>query len=528
MKTVKFICIFIPLFVLFLPGLISADVPQMINYQGRLVTSEGDVVDTSVSMVFAIYNDSAGALPLWTETHALITVEDGDFSVLLGEINPISDTVFNGHIRYLGVKVGIAPEGRPLNPLVSVAYAYSAKSDDDWSKSGDNLYRLDGNVGIRTNNPTNKLTHIGDFRLKNAAGDSLCTIWRTSDHAGLLNTHGSNGSENINLSNSGGGNGDQGNIVLKNSLSFPRMYMSLHSGTEEGGFLAFGPNGNYNAVFVSTPNNENHGHIGAFDYNNVSKVDISVDDLEDLGEITTFGPSQSANARLTNHSGSPDFGAIAVYNSSDQDRAMMFAHPDYTGRWMARGSNGNYNIHVRNTSNADRGSFEVYDASQNFKAGIQINGSGQGFVFGDGKSFRMENPNQQDTEIWYTCLEGPEVPAYIRGTAKLSNGKAIITFPDHFKAVASEEGITVQLTPLSADSKGLTLAEKSLEKVVVAEMYDGKGSYEFDYLVMAVRKGYEDYQVIKPCMDPDFDDGIDAPDEIKSFNFEGVKYETAK
>ena len=147
----------------------------------------------------------------------------------------------------------------------------------------------------------------------------------------------------------------------------------------------------------------------------------------------------------------------------------------------------------------DRGYIAVFNNNfANPPAGMYVNAAGQGIVFGNVKAFREPNPNDPNTDIWYASVEGPEAAAYIRGTGQLVNGSAVITFPDHFKAVAGEVGMTVQLTPLSADSKGLAVLEKSLEGVVVRELLNGSGTYDFDWEVKAVRKGHENYRVIRP------------------------------
>jgi hypothetical protein len=57
--------------------------------------------------------------------------------------------------------------------------------------------------------------------------------------------------------------------------------------------------------------------------------------------------------------------------------------------------------------------------------------------------------------------------------------------------------MTVQLTPLSVASKGLAVVEKTAQGFIVKELMDGKGNYSFDWEVKAIRKGYEDYQVVR-------------------------------
>ena len=45
------------------------------------------------------------------------------------------------------------------------------------------------------------------------------------------------------------------------------------------------------------------------------------------------------------------------------------------------------------------------------------------------------------------------------------------------------------------------MTQRSVEGIEVRELRNGSGSYEFDYTVMAVREGHEDYQVIRPAED---------------------------
>lgn len=151
---------------------------------------------------------------------------------------------------------------------------------------------------------------------------------------------------------------------------------------------------------------------------------------------------------------------------------------------------------------AVRDEIGVYDDIRD-RAGIYIS-NGQGVVFGDTlamfgtKNFCIPHPNDPTKEIWYSCVEGPEAGIYARGTASLVNGRAVILLPEHFRAVASAEGLTVHVTPLSAKSLGLAVTRKNLDGVVVEELQSGSGSYDFDWEVKAVRAGYEGFQPVRP------------------------------
>lgn len=131
--------------IFFLCSISSADVPHMINYQGKLTPSGGGCLNDTVQMTFSIYLDTLGSPAQWTETQAQVVVKDGIFNVLLGSVNSIPASVFDGNIKYLGVKVESDPEMRPLKPMVSVPYAYRAGTADGdggshWSVADSVLY----------------------------------------------------------------------------------------------------------------------------------------------------------------------------------------------------------------------------------------------------------------------------------------------------------------------------------------------------------------------------------------------------
>jgi hypothetical protein len=62
------------------------------------------------------------------------------------------------------------------------------------------------------------------------------------------------------------------------------------------------------------------------------------------------------------------------------------------------------------------------------------------------------------------------------------------------------ESLTVQLTAASLKSQGLAY-EFQDGQLVVGEINNGKGAYEFSWVVTSVRRGFEDYQVVRPWDD---------------------------
>ena len=140
--------------------------------------------------------------------------------------------------------------------------------------------------------------------------------------------------------------------------------------------------------------------------------------------------------------------------------------------------------------------YDDIDAGGNIIAGGHLHAGGN--ISADGvKNFVIDHPLRNDKKIVYACIEGPEAAVYTRGTAELINGEAWITFEEHFELVVNPETITVQLTSLSAESEGLAVVEKTANGFRIKELRKGTGNYKFDYFVQGIRKGYEDYRVIR-------------------------------
>ncbi len=104
-----------------------AQIPKLINYQGKLNDANGLPVNGTRSITFSIYESAAGGSALWSETHASVTVTDGIFSILLGSVTDLGDLDFDKSY-YLGIKIGSGTELTPRKQIVSAAYAMRAEN----------------------------------------------------------------------------------------------------------------------------------------------------------------------------------------------------------------------------------------------------------------------------------------------------------------------------------------------------------------------------------------------------------------
>jgi hypothetical protein len=79
------------------------------------------------------------------------------------------------------------------------------------------------------------------------------------------------------------------------------------------------------------------------------------------------------------------------------------------------------------------------------------------------------------------------------GSAWLENGQTTVRLDPIFAAtVNTATKYHVFLTPRSADTRGLAVVAQNAEGFTVQEAHGGRGSYEFDYRIMAKVRGQED------------------------------------
>jgi hypothetical protein len=177
-----------------------------------------------------------------------------------------------------------------------------------------------------------------------------------------------------------------------------------------------------------------------------------------------------------------------VANTNSQDASSM----------RQFGPNGNINLdHNSLNGSPNNGYFSVNDESGVAQAGMYVNAAGQGLVFGDIMSFATAASARSSEKIFYSTLQGPEVAVYHRGTATLQSGKAEIVLPDHYRQQANLGSMTIQITPLYADTYGIAVIEKTDQGFKVAELKNGQGNFAFDYEIKCTKKGYEDWKVYR-------------------------------
>jgi len=135
-------------------------------------------------------------------------VKNGLFSTVLGEQTPFGAAVKFDKQYWLGIQVGNEPELSSRIALTSVGYSFSSLradtasvsvaslADTTWKQNGSNIYRMNGNVGIGTDSPGEKLTINGDSRVTgNLVIHAQPTTYYERGFTKYLNTNGSRQTE---------------------------------------------------------------------------------------------------------------------------------------------------------------------------------------------------------------------------------------------------------------------------------------------------------------------------------------------
>jgi hypothetical protein len=319
----------------------------------------------------------------------------------------------------------------------------------------------------------------GYVGVTNSAGNDRARITTNANGAGHISASNSAGTNVVQLSVS---NSNHGEISTSNASGAIINTIGA-TGTAQG-YIAANNSAGLERSFVM--GGANGGEIGVNDNSGKTRVLMAAASGVQVNDV--------------------DGSYLQIYNSGSSTNMILvdkFQHPRAevkSGTILAKGPNGVEHSFMSSATAPNLGYIGVCNSNlpgSPVKAGMYTTAGNQGVIFADVKNFKMDYPGKPDKQIWYGSLEGPELAAYIRGTGKLVNGHATIDFPDHFVQVANASTMTVMVTPLSGKSKGLAVVKKTNTNFSVEELMEGNGSYEFDWEVKCVRKGHEDFEVVR-------------------------------
>ena len=500
------------IFLLFAMTATAQSVPSGFNYQAvARDASDNPYTDREISVRLSIVNDNANTI-VYSETHNVITSSLGLFNLVLGQGNPISgnfsdiDWGQSDHSVRSSIDVngGNNYETAGESKLLSVPYAMYALS----SASGSGQPGPKGDTGdTGPQGPKGDRGDMGEPGPQGPKGDTGNTGPQgpkgDMGERGLQGFTGPAGPQG--LKGDTGDKGDQGDPG--DEIWTEVGNTAIYDGDVRIGSLsenAIEVKHNFSFTQVGTVTDDDLDLIannvigmtirpdGKVGVNNVSPIE----QLDVAGAIRATGDMYTVNGNLlaTNGYTQADGGFFTGIGSTVSQVNSNVAGSGYVS---VNSSFGDPLAVMTTESSSGQGYVAVKNFAGDNLAGMYVNTAGQGVLFSDIQFFLTADPTSSESLIAYSTIEGPEAAAYDRGTATLQGGTTTITFAQHFKHVADPGSMTVTITPLSADSKGIAVVEKTATGFTVQELFSGNGSYSFDWEVKCKRKGYEDFQPVR-------------------------------
>ena len=205
-----------------------AQIPRTLSYQGILTATNGTVVpDGNYSITFRLYDSLNAGTSRWTETQD-VAVSKGIFSVILGNVNPIS-LAFDKQY-WLGITVGSGSEMTPRIQLTSSAYSFRARCVDSLEngKAVKSINALKDSVTLAAGSNVT-ITSSGNTLTISATGGGGGTITGVTAGTGLYGG-GTSGNVTVGIADGGvGANQISGNAITKDKVANGQVVKSINT-----------------------------------------------------------------------------------------------------------------------------------------------------------------------------------------------------------------------------------------------------------------------------------------------------------
>jgi hypothetical protein len=217
-----------------------------------------------------------------------------------------------------------------------------------------------------------------------------------------------------------------------------------------------------------------HGGIGVYDEN--GKKAQLYSGLDGAGELILFGSNGNSNVLIGGTTDAPNMGGVWTKNSDGKDLVKITHLIGYP--------NGSISIH---NASGPKGMFYVMPNGNSRLIVDEIYDNSGYSIRSSTADYSLQTRSDTGGDPCYVTETGDN-QIVARGTATLQNGSYTVTLPRDAAAKIRENTLTVQVTPLSAASKGLAVVRKEAGSFTVSELMSGAGSYAFDWTLTALRR----------------------------------------
>jgi hypothetical protein len=432
----------------------------MIFYQGHLTDSDGSPLDTTINMIFRIYDDSLGtSSSLWGETQYGVVVDNGLFAVSLGSNNAIPDSVFGGTdrgtARWLGVRIGSDPEISPRTRLLSVPYAYRVSTVD--GATGGNIL---GNIVLHS------MLTIGELAEEGSAG----SLQLTNGSQVVISADGESGQVGIGMVDP---NADFHVETTEHlfSGSFSSTFPSASARVVQSEYLGTGAY-DATAIYGRSSPQDYYGFGGDFQGGFVG-VKALVFPTGSNVYVGSYGAAYGGSGT--------NFGVNGLAIGSGND---------YGTFGEASGTGNNYGVYGRAIDSSGTTNYAVYGLAANgstnwagyFVGDVEITGT----LYGGQGGFKIDHPlDPQGEYLCHSFVESPDMKNVYDGVVTLDGrGEASVELPKYFDALNRD--FRYQLTAIGAPGPDLYIAEKITNNRF--KIAGGRAGMEVSWQITGIRK----------------------------------------
>lgn len=406
--------------------------PNLVSYQGFLTDGSGVPLDGTYTISFTIYDAETGGFANWTETQPNVIVENGHFSVNLGSVNPLTESVFLGDERWLSVE--ISGEEISISRLVTVPYAHRTSSIDDATGG-----YISGDVAISSSLSVGQAGSGGVLDVNDGTGEKFVTI-------------------NTNFRRIG--------IGIDGTFPNTLFYASgeYNDANQHHGMISDVENSGAVTAIRGAASSSADGHVVGVDASGVS------DGVQRYG---LYGSARPSNTSLTTGVSRAVYGQAMYGNSAFAvDGFAANAVDGYGVRGIAQ-SNSSFGYGVygsaQNSTNANIGvyGFAPVTGAQNWAGRFNGDVSVTGSLSKGGGAFKIDHPlDPENKYLQHSFVESPDMMNIYNGNVTTDGrGFATVKMPDYFEALNRD--FRYQLTVIGQFAQAIVSQKLSSGEFVI-------------------------------------------------------------